>query len=291
MALASLRRPENAQGEFFVDSSCIDCDTCRWMAPEVFERRGDMSAVVQQPGDSASRRRALHALLACPTASIGTESKARDLVDAQADFPLPVVGAVSHCGYHSKDSFGATSYLVQSPHGNVLVDSPRFAAPLVRRLEALGGVDLMVFTHRDDVADHEKFAEHFGARRLIHARDAKAIPDADRIEGDEAVEVAPGLTAIPVPGHTAGHVVYHWDEAGGVLFGGDHLAFDDERGSLEAWPDVCWYDWGEQTRSMERLLQHPFEWVLPGHGRRGHLPWARMEASLRELVDWMKRQE
>ncbi|MQJ84158.1 ferredoxin, partial [Escherichia coli] len=39
------RRPENVSGEFFVDHTCIDCDTCRWMAPEIFTRMNDMSAV------------------------------------------------------------------------------------------------------------------------------------------------------------------------------------------------------------------------------------------------------
>ncbi|KAJ8492931.1 hypothetical protein OPV22_014652 [Ensete ventricosum] len=27
------KRPQNVEGEFFVDCRCIDCDTCRWMAP------------------------------------------------------------------------------------------------------------------------------------------------------------------------------------------------------------------------------------------------------------------
>ncbi|MCD9644339.1 hypothetical protein HAX54_032525 [Datura stramonium] len=33
--IASLRarRPQNVSGDFFVDHTCIDCDTCRWMAP------------------------------------------------------------------------------------------------------------------------------------------------------------------------------------------------------------------------------------------------------------------
>lgn len=57
------------------------------------------------------------------------------------------------------------------PEGNVLVDSPRFAAPLVRRIEAMGGVALMFLTHRDDVADHEKFHQHFGCQRIVHEAD------------------------------------------------------------------------------------------------------------------------
>src|SRR5205807_1309544 len=42
VAQAALRRPENAAGDLFVDSSCIDCDTCRWMAPATFARAGRM---------------------------------------------------------------------------------------------------------------------------------------------------------------------------------------------------------------------------------------------------------
>jgi glyoxylase-like metal-dependent hydrolase (beta-lactamase superfamily II) len=33
---------------------------------------------------------------------------------------------------------------------------------------------------------------------------------------------------------------------------------------------VCWYSWPDQLRSLVRLRDHRFEWVLPGHGRRFH---------------------
>ncbi|MFO1532418.1 MAG: MBL fold metallo-hydrolase [Thermoplasmatota archaeon] len=290
MVRESLRRRENVAGDIFVDSTCIDCDTCRWMSPDVFARVGGMSAVVRQPKDPGSRRHALEALVSCPTASIGTVTKAADL--RSVGFPIPVAGAVHHCGYHAESSFGATSYLIRRPDGNVLVDSPRFAAPLVRRLEALGGVAWLVLTHRDDVADHAKFARHFGLRRLVHGLDARGLDGVETFAGTEPFEVLPGLTAIPTPGHTAGHACFRWQDPSGerFLFTGDHLAYDDGAGHLEAWPDVCWHDWGEQTRSMERLVQHPFEWALPGHGRRGHMPWPQMEAELRRLVGWMERQ-
>eukprot|EP00198_Chlamydomonas_reinhardtii_P012946 XP_001702283.1 predicted protein [Chlamydomonas reinhardtii] len=60
-------RPENVAGSFFVDRTCIDCDTCRWMAPETFGRVGRQSAVVSQPTGHEARVRALQALLSCPT--------------------------------------------------------------------------------------------------------------------------------------------------------------------------------------------------------------------------------
>ena len=38
MARASDRITENVDGDFFVDSSCIDCDLCRQLAPLTFDR-------------------------------------------------------------------------------------------------------------------------------------------------------------------------------------------------------------------------------------------------------------
>jgi glyoxylase-like metal-dependent hydrolase (beta-lactamase superfamily II) len=291
MAQMALRRAENAAGDLFVDASCIDCDTCRWMAPATFARVGRQSAVTRQPATPAERRAALHALLSCPTASIGTAAKAPDLAQAQRDFPLPVAGAegVFHLGHHAEASFGATPWLLRAPQGNVMVDVPRFALPLVRRVEEAGGLSLIVLTHRDDVADHAKWARRFGARRVLHRRDAP-VPDGPVewfLEGVEPTEILPGLTAIPVPGHTAGHVAYHWAGAGGVLFTGDHLA-GDGAGGLEAWPDVCWYDWGEQTRSMERLREWRFSHVLPGHGPPLHLPQPEMAVALEACITAMR---
>ena len=72
MAHLKDRRPQNIDGDIYVDTSCIDCDTCRWMVPTVFTREDGQSAVHHQPATEAERLAALQAVLACPTASIGT---------------------------------------------------------------------------------------------------------------------------------------------------------------------------------------------------------------------------
>jgi glyoxylase-like metal-dependent hydrolase (beta-lactamase superfamily II)/ferredoxin len=290
VARAALRRPENVPGRFFVDATCIDCDTCRWMAPGTFARRNGKSAVVAQPAGPRESDAALLALVACPTASIGAEGQ-RGVAEAAQAFPVLIADGVRHCGYHSRASFGATSYLIERPEGNVMVDTPRFAGPLAERIEALGGLSHILLTHRDDVADHDKWARRFGAQRVLHAAEGP-IPDGPverLLEGDAPQEVVPGLTAVPTPGHTRGHVVYHWQGPGdSFLFTGDHLAYDDEAGRLEAWPDVCWYDWGEQTASMRRLRDWPADWVLPGHGRRVRVGRAAMPGAIDRLVAWME---
>src|SRR5205814_1795009 len=75
VARTSQSLPQNVPGEFFVDDSCIDCDACRQIAPETFVERGAHSIVQRQPATDDEVRRALMALVACPTASIGTRSR------------------------------------------------------------------------------------------------------------------------------------------------------------------------------------------------------------------------
>jgi len=105
--------------------------------------------------------------------------------------------------------------------------------------------------------------------------------------GDDPIELEPGLVMIPTPGHTKGHAVFLWNER--FLFTGDHLAWSPARGHLYAFKSACWYSWSEQVKSMERLLEYRFEWVLPGHGRPIHFDADRMHAELERCVEWMKR--
>src|SRR5580658_7829688 len=290
MARASARASENAPGDLFVDDSCIDCETCRILAPEVFtrSRRLGQSVVGRQPIAASEALRARMAIVSCPTSSIGSESKA-DLHDAVAALPFPIEEEVYYCGYASESSYGAASYLVRRDAGNVLVDSPRAARPLMDRIESLGGVARMFLSHRDDVADHARYAHRFGCERILHAADlGTATRDVElRIEGADPVSLAPDLLAIPVPGHTRGSLALLY--RGRFLFTGDHLWGNSDGSGLDASSEVCWYSWSEQTRSMERLLAYDFEWVLPGHGPRFHAPAARMRAALEELVLRMKR--
>jgi len=263
------RVAKNSPGDLFVDSSCIACDTCRRLAPGTYGgREDDPSFVARQPATEAERRRALLALVSCPAGSIGSISRAGVSAAASA-LPEEVAPGVFDCGFAARSSFGASSWLLLRAEGNVLVDSPRSAAPLVARLRSLGGVRFQFLTHRDDVADHARWAEAFGCERILHARDV--TDDTRSVErkvvGNEPVALAADLLVIPVPGHTAGSAALLWKRA--YLFSGDHL-WGDVRGELGASRSVCWWDWPSQIRSLERLLQFDFTWVFPGHGRPVH---------------------
>ena len=283
MANLASRHPANAAGPWFVDRSCINCDVSRQCAPGIFEEVDQQSVVARQPASDDERRAAVRALLACPTGSIGVvgETPATDGV-----FPEPIAEGVSYCGYTSRDSFGANSYFVARPAGNLMVDSPRFVQQLVRAFEAAGGLSRILLTHRDDVADARRYAAHFGARVAIHEDDSGAAPFAtDLLRGREPAALTPTLLVIPVPGHTRGSVVYLLE--GRFLFTGDSLYWSRRKRRLAAFRDACWYSWEEQARSLDRLAAHSFEWVLPGHGNRAQGEPARWRRELAQLVTEM----
>lgn len=286
MANPRKRVPENISGDFFVDSTCINCDACRQIAPSVFGEATDTSFVKAQPVSSADRRHALQALLACPTGSIGCLGD-DDVKAVMKDFPIMVEEPVYYCGYNSPKSYGGNSYFIRYPDGNWLIDSPKFVTPLVQRLETLGGIAHIFLTHRDDVADAELYARHFQSRRIIHRDELASQPGAEVVlEGEGPWELAPDFLAIPTPGHTKGHCVLLARDR--FLFTGDHLDWDRDEQRLAASEDYCWFSWAEQAESMERLVGFRFEWVLPGHGQRVHLPADEMKKEIQRLAESMR---
>ena len=225
MATSSKRLAANVAGDFFVDSTCIDCGTCRQVAPESFAPGRDASYVARQPGDEAALHRARMALVACPVGAIGTQSK-HAFGAARSAFPEPIEDGVYYCGWAAESSYGARSYLIVRPGGNILVDSPRYAAPLVERMEALGGVRWMFLTHRDDVADHRKFRDRFGCARILHRADVAAgTRDVEiALDGNDPLALDEEALFIPVPGHTPGSTCLLY--RGRFLFSGDHAWWD-----------------------------------------------------------------
>ncbi|CAH8384582.1 unnamed protein product [Eruca vesicaria subsp. sativa] len=290
----SRRRTQNVEGDIFVDSTCIDCDTCRWMVPEVFTRVDNMSAVVKQPTCKEERLNALQALLSCPTGSIRTEIPPTDIGEAQETFPLALdkekLPGVFHCGFHSKKSFGATSYLILHHEGNILVDSPRYIEKLAGKIEKMGGVRYMFLTHRDDVADHKKWADRFKCTRILHSEEVQpSTSDVElKLKGSGPWKLYEDVELIHTPGHTEGSVcLFHKPLK--ALFTGDHLTMYESGMSIIEKYNHCSVPL--QLENVERLINMDFNWVLPGHGRRVHFKDGEEKAKKLEALVQKHREE
>lgn len=75
MADKNLKSPENVPGKYYVDSTCIDCDMCRNIAPATFTRHdeGGYSYVFKQPETPEEIAQAEEARISCPTETIGND--------------------------------------------------------------------------------------------------------------------------------------------------------------------------------------------------------------------------
>ena len=284
MADARKRLTTNADGNFFVDETCINCDTCRQLAPDSFEEVGDFSAVVRQPEGEAQTRQAYEALLACPTGSIGTARSDKELLRAaKASFPLHFEDGVYYCGFNSEKSFGANSYVVAHADGNWLIDSPRYVKHLIEAFERMGGIRYILLTHEDDVADAAAYAAHFRSTRIIHRADAEAMPDAEWIvDVRDRLTVSPEFDIIHVPGHTPGSQALLYKSR--FLFTGDHLWWDPVEQKLDSPRRLVW-NRDLLSASIAKLADAHFEWVLPGHGNRIRRPSAEMQRHLHDLIE------
>jgi ferredoxin len=93
VADALKRVPGSAIGEFFVDRTCIGCETSAQLAPEIFEEAVECYRVNRLPVTRGENHRATGALLACPVGAIGTlhPTHAKAVI---RDLPLQIDGRV-----------------------------------------------------------------------------------------------------------------------------------------------------------------------------------------------------
>jgi glyoxylase-like metal-dependent hydrolase (beta-lactamase superfamily II) len=81
------------------------------------------------------------------------------------------------------------------------------------------------------------------------------------LHGGQEVDGVPGLLALHTPGHTAGHLAFLWQRAGGVLFLGDAAVnmLGLERISI-------YEDRDAHERSLARIAALPFQTACFAHG-------------------------
>jgi hydroxyacylglutathione hydrolase len=111
--------------------------------------------------------------------------------------------------------------------GAVAVVDPSVADPVVAAIEAAGGrLDLILLTHHhpDHIEGAEALRARYGAKIVGAKADAHRLPalDVAVAEGDTVAVGATSGRVFETPGHTVGHIAYHFPD-GGVLLCGDTL--------------------------------------------------------------------
>lgn len=116
--------------------------------------------------------------------------------------------------------------LTDAATGQVALCDPGEEAAPMAAAEKAGRLDLILLTHHhgDHIAGAEALRRRFGARLVGAAKDAHRLPKLDiaLAEGDRVRLGNSEAVVLETPGHTRGHIAYHFAGAR-VLLCGDTL--------------------------------------------------------------------
>jgi hydroxyacylglutathione hydrolase len=119
------------------------------------------------------------------------------------------------------------AWLLTAPDGTLAICDPGEAGPIAAAIDAAGGklrMILLTHHHGDHVAGTAELAQRYGAKVVGAAADAHRMPKLDQaVKPGETVTFG-GSTAqvIDTPGHTRGHIAFHFADSR-ILLCGDTL--------------------------------------------------------------------
>lgn len=145
-------------------------------------------------------------------------------------------------------------------------------------------VVLLTHGHADHAGAAGRVAEELGT---VVLGPAEALPD-EVVRDGSVLETDQGpLVAVHTPGHTPGHLCFHWP-ARRALFAGDHLLGEGDTTWVAEYPGCV----ADYLRSLERLRELELEVVYPAHGPPLDDPAAaldRFESHRRERIGQVRR--
>ncbi|MBS0124776.1 hydroxyacylglutathione hydrolase [Thetidibacter halocola] len=154
------------------------------------------------------------------------------------------------------------AYLVQGPDGVCLVDAPE-AGPIVDALTARGWtLDTILITHHhhDHVGGVEELRARYGCKVMGPKAEEAKLPPLDMAleEGMNGGEGDAYTVPLMVPGHTLGHMAFHFPKARAVFTADSLMACGCGR-VFEGTPEMMW-------QSLSKLAALPPEtMVYSGH--------------------------
>lgn len=151
----------------------------------------------------------------------------------------------------SRESAGGSAWLLETPSGPVLVDTPGLTEAN-RQFLAEHTPVWQLLTSREGHGRTRRWQQRFGWRVLVQEQEAYLLPGVERLETfAEAAEPLPGLHLRWTPGPTPGACVL-WDQHGDGLFCG-RLLVPIAPGALAPLRTPLTFHWQRQLRSLEAL--------------------------------------
>jgi hypothetical protein len=161
---------------------------------------------------------------------------------------------------------GQRSYLVQTPHGNLLWDPPNYLDQQVAgKIAELGGAAVIVASHPHMYGSQVSWSHHLGnIPVLVHAADRQWVQREDPVirEWHGTEQILPGVTLIEAGGHFPGASVAHIASGTGTLLTGDTIVPVAGAGwvtFMRSYPNMIPLSARVVQRIVDRIAPYEFE--------------------------------
>lgn len=150
---------------------------------------------------------------------------------------------------------------------NILIDCPAWNQTNAEFLRQLGGVSVLLITHRGGIGRVREIQETLGCKILIQEQEAYLLPGLDLITFADEFTLSPSCQAIWTPGHSPGSACLYYNFAGGVLFSGRHL-LPNPQGELLPLRTAKTFHWRRQIQNVQFLINRftpeTLNYICPG---------------------------
>jgi glyoxylase-like metal-dependent hydrolase (beta-lactamase superfamily II) len=168
----------------------------------------------------------------------------------------------------NRDTLGGTAYLVVTPTGNILIDSPAWNDVNRQFMVDRGGVKWLAITHRGNIGKTTAISSELDCQVIIQEQEAYLLPDLKVTTFHHKFDLNDSIHAIWTPGHSPGSSCLYYSGAGGVLFTGRHL-LPNQLGAAVPLRTPKTFHWLRQLRSVDAIWQHfpsqqPLSHICPG---------------------------
>lgn len=168
----------------------------------------------------------------------------------------------------NRDTLGATSYFIVDKIGNILLDCPAWNETNQEFIQAQGGVNSLIITHRGSIGKRVlEMQRTLNCQVIIQEQESYLLPEVDVTPFAEQMTIGDDLELIWTCGHSPGSSCLYWSQQGGILFTGRHLL---PKSQAEVTPlrTAKTFHWGRQLNSIKMLRDRfnadNLKYILPG---------------------------
>jgi glyoxylase-like metal-dependent hydrolase (beta-lactamase superfamily II) len=167
----------------------------------------------------------------------------------------------------NRDTLGGTAYFIVENGANILIDCPAWNEANQQFLQAQGGVQWLVITHRGGIGKVREISAALGCHILIQEQEAYLLPALNVTTFQKEFSLGVHSTAIWTPGHSPGTCCVYDSRLGGVLFSGRHL-LPNVQGDLVPLKTSKTFHWPRQLQSVQALINRftpeTLQFICPG---------------------------